>query len=472
MKKLFLIISMLISTVTYAYDFAVGNADGMTIFYDYIKNGTELAVTSGYNGITTFNRYTGNVVIPEEVTYMNRTRKVTQIISGAFKNCSSLTSVTIPNSVTSIGASTFYGCHTLTSVTIPNSVKIIIKETFYGCWALASITIPNSVTYIGDYAFYDCRALASITIPNSVTSINNNAFSYCISLTSVTIPNSVTSIGRAAFYGCRALASVTIPNSVTSIDNEAFRNCSSLTSVTIGNSVTSIGASAFDGADIPTIITLMENPCRLGNNVFTRNTYNNATLIVPTGTINKYKETAGWNAFMFMEESGIPTKPDKCSKPSISYFNGKIIFECETEGVLFKSSITDVDIKDYMTSVINLAATYNISVYATKVGYEDSEVATATLCWIDAEPWAEGTKEVEDKVTEVQATPVLIQAEGNNISVQGATEGTDITVYNTAGIKLSSTIANKGITTLNTTLPSGSTAIVKIGEKSVKVLVR
>jgi len=236
--------------------------------------------------------------------------------------------------------------------------------------------------------------------------------------------------------------------------------------------VTSIGASAFDGADIPTIITLIENPFSLGYNVFSSNTFLNATLIVPTGTINKYKETAGWKAFMFMEESGIPTKPDKCSKPSISYFNGKIIFECETEGVLFKSSITDVDIRDYTSSVINLATTYNISVYATKEGYENSDVATSTLCWIDVEPMQEGTKDAEDNVTEVRAMPVLIQAEGNIISVQGAAEGTEVSVYNIAGIMLNSTIANKGITTLNVSLPSGSTAIVKIGEKAVRVLVK
>ena len=84
----------------------------------------------------------------------------------------------------------------------------------------------------------------------------------------------------------------------------------------------------------------------------------------------------------------------------------------------------------------------------------------------------EGTKDAEDNVTEVKAIPVLIQAEGNVITVQGAAEGTEISAYNTNGMKLSSTIANKGITTLSTQLPSGSTAIVKIGEKAVKVLVK
>ena len=77
----------------YAYDIAVENADGVTIYYKYINEGRELEVTSGgYSGT-----YTGTVVIPEEVTFMNRTRKVTSIGDGAFRDCSGLTSVTIPN---------------------------------------------------------------------------------------------------------------------------------------------------------------------------------------------------------------------------------------------------------------------------------------------------------------------------------------------------------------------------------------
>ena len=82
---------------------------------------------------------------------------------------------------------------------------------FYGCTSLASVTIPNSVTSIGDYAFEDCTSLASVTIPNSVTSIGGFAFYRCSRLTSITIPNSVTSIGYAAFLYCTTLSSVYLP---------------------------------------------------------------------------------------------------------------------------------------------------------------------------------------------------------------------------------------------------------------------
>ena len=163
---------------------------------------------------------------------------------------------------------------------------------------------------------------------------------------------------------------------------------------------------------------------------------------------------------------------EQCATPTISYANGKLKYECKTPNVEFVTEITDDDIKTHIGDEVALTAAYTISVIAKAEGYKPSEPATATLCWIDAEPYAEGTKEAEDNVTEVRATPVLIQTEGNTISVQGAAEGTEISVYNTAGIKLGSTIANEGITKLKTSLSSGSTAIVKIGEKAVKVLVK
>ena len=97
------------------------------------------------------NEYTGNVVIPEKVTYESVEYSVTSIGSGAFGGCSGLTSITIPNSVTSIGYSAFDGCSGLTSITIPNSVTSIEIWAFYNCSGLTSITIPNSVTSIGEY---------------------------------------------------------------------------------------------------------------------------------------------------------------------------------------------------------------------------------------------------------------------------------------------------------------------------------
>lgn len=109
---------------------------------------------------------------------------------------------------------------------------VIGQNAFLRCTSLTSVTIPNSVTTIGDNVFNDCSGLTSVTIPNSVTTIDGYAFSSCTGLTSVTIPNSVTTIGGGAFNNCTSLTSVTIGDSVTTILNNAFYNCSSLTSIT------------------------------------------------------------------------------------------------------------------------------------------------------------------------------------------------------------------------------------------------
>ena len=155
----------------------------------------------------------------------------TSIGRSAFQECSSLTSIVIPNSVTSIGSYAFEGCSSLTSIVIPNSVTSIGLAAFRNCSHLTSIDIPNSVTSISYWVFQSCTRLSSCTIGSGVTSIGQSAFEHCSSLTSIDIPNSVTSIGENAFNGCSGLTSCTIGSGVTSIGNYAFQRCSSFTSI-------------------------------------------------------------------------------------------------------------------------------------------------------------------------------------------------------------------------------------------------
>ncbi len=193
---------------------------------------------------------------------------MTNIGNEAFSNCSSLTSITIPNSVTSIGEGTFSYCRSLISITIPDSVTNIGNEAFSDCSSLTSITIPNSVTSIGDWAFSNCSSLISITMPNSVTSIGEGTFSNCSSLISITIPDSVTNIGNKAFNNCSSLIRITIPNSVTSIGDWAFSYCSSLISITMLNSVTNIGNKAFNNCSSLISITIPNSVTSIAEGTF------------------------------------------------------------------------------------------------------------------------------------------------------------------------------------------------------------
>ena len=523
MKQIAIFLIVLLSMVgikAYAYDFAVENTDGVTIYYRYINDGKDLEVTYFYDSKNPnyTKHYSGNVVIPEDVTYMNRTRKVTCIGEKAFSDCSTLTSVTIPNSVSRIKYQAFEGCNALTTFTIPNGVVLIESKVFHNCSSLTSVTIGNSVTkieneafsmckkltsvtignnvkIIGDKAFYCCYSLTSVTIPNSVTDIwkeafadcsgltsvaignsvkyiGNRAFYRCSGLTSLSIPNSVTSIGESAFDECSGLTSVTIGNSVTSIGWCAFRNCSGLTSVTIPNSVTSIGKKVFDGWDLPVVISLIENPFSIAYDTFSNNTFKNATLYVPVGTIDKYKSTDGWKGFLFIEEGtgeGSTTTPEKCEKPSISYSNGILTFTSATEGATCQYNIADSDVKAGSGNEVKLTVTYNLTVYATKTGYDNSETVTATLCWIDVDPRTEG---IENSIAGIRANPVLIQSNGGVLNISGIDDGTDVVVYSVSGQMVGTSKANGNQAIVFTNIRKGEVAIVKIGDKSVKVLMQ
>ena len=147
----------------------------------YNINGNEATVTYfSYNYTDGYNRYTkysGHITIPETVIYNGLTYSVTHINGGAFANCPSLTSISIPMTITSIGGDAFRSCSGLTNIAIPNSVTTIGNNAFWDCDGLTSVTIPDSVNSLGSYAFYDCSNMTNVIIGRSVTSIGSNAFS-------------------------------------------------------------------------------------------------------------------------------------------------------------------------------------------------------------------------------------------------------------------------------------------------------
>ena len=178
----------------------------------------------------------------------------------------------------------------------------------------------------------------------------------------------------------------------------------------------------------------------------------------------------GWKNFFNIQEmdvsnmwngKGEPQGGDdfkeKCEKPTIYYSGGKLTFNSTTEGATCYSTITDTDITSYTSNEVQLTATYGISVFATKTGYENSETATATLCWIDSDPKTEG---ITDGVTQIQSKAVLIQSEGGILRVEGIDDGTSISLYTPDGKLVCNGVSRNGAALIGTNIPSGNTAIV------------
>ena len=303
-----------------------------------------------------------NTVIHESVTSLG---------FDAFYGCTSLTSITLPESITSIGRFAFASSG-LKSITIPRSVINIEDVVFIGCSELTTINvdpnnevydsrnncnaiiesssntliagcvntiIPEGITCIGENAF-TTSGLTTMTIPEGVKSIGSYAFYICSSLTSITIPGSVSSIGVSAFDGCKGLISITIPESVTNIGVQAFSNCIRLTSINVDpenavydsrdncnaiiesssnaliagcthtiipESVTSIGEGAFFGCTGLKSITIPESVTSIGDYAFID--CSNLTSITIPESVTSIGEGAFWSCEGLLKVTFLPSTP-------------------------------------------------------------------------------------------------------------------------------------------------------------------
>lgn len=241
-----------------------------------ILGGDSVAVSQSY---MTVDATTGDIIIPETITYNDITYRVVKVRS--FFACQGITSVSLPNTITTIESAAFSGCTSMASVNIPNSVITIEESAFRDCSSLSSIIIGTNVKTIGEKAFRNCSNIGSITIGDSVKSIGTEAFWGCTNLSSIewnaknceNYAKKTLGLGYSTPFGANSsislfvigegveiiptalcqdmtnINSILIPNSVTKIGESAFSNCSGLTSVSIGTNVDSIGKKAFESCN-------------------------------------------------------------------------------------------------------------------------------------------------------------------------------------------------------------------------------
>lgn len=353
MKKTILFLSLLLSSIgVFAQNFTYGGL-----------NYSVVSANSHTCRVEINSEASGAVIIPESVTYNEATYTVTSITGRAFRNCTDITSVTIPSSITSIGYSVFQGCTGISSVTFnatncSNMGSAGTNRVFHGCSNITQLTIGEGVTKIPAYAFSGCTGITNVDIPNSVSNIGMYAFDGCSSLTSVNIPNSVTSIGNSAFYNCSNLNRVNIPGTVNTIGVSTFQDCIRLTSITIPESVTSIGNRAFQGCGL-TSVTIPSSVQNVGEDAFAycydiTNVVLNATNCISLGTSGNpaFNNCTGIRRATIGE--GVSRIPDyafqTCSNlesltiPSNVTIIGKMAFMgCPSLNVAIPNSVTSIE---------------------------------------------------------------------------------------------------------------------------------
>ncbi|MBR5657612.1 MAG: leucine-rich repeat domain-containing protein [Prevotella sp.] len=361
-------------------------------------------------------------------TFVEETKTLTISGSGSMKNFSydapawrnyrgSIQKVIIEDGVTSLGWYAFMNCYALTTVVGGKDLTSIGNYAFYDCSKLTSFTIGPKVHELGDYMFYRTK-ITSISIPASVDCIGEKCFDNCASLDTVYIENlakwckilfirssNPLSKAKHAFVDGQEITDFVIPNNATGISSDSFNGFQGISSVNTGDGVTYIGDGAFRSTSLSTIV-LGKNVTSIGCNAFTycnelrdvyvyaesvpyaspdddddhegsfqRTDLSLATLHVPATLLEAYKTTAPWSQF----GSIVEIVPEKCTTPTITYANGQVHFACETEDVEFVPTVTCTPSQLQNGNVLDIGGTFTVSVYATKDGYVNSDIATKII---------------------------------------------------------------------------------------------
>ena len=267
------------------------------------------------------------------------------------------------------------------------------------------------------------------------------------------IPSGIPFIGNRAFCHFNGLRSAVISNDVTGIGEQSFEECENLDSVVIGEKVTAIARRAFAACgNLKDVFCLAEKVPSIDYSAFADSYPEYMTLHVPAKALAQYRTAVTWESFgkIVAIEDYSGTTTQKCAVPTISYANGKLQLKCATEGASFITEIQDSDVAIYYKDEIDLGVSYTITAYAVANGYENSDVVTATLCWVDVEPTMEGI-----------------------ITVSGLQDDGQVAAYALDGTLIGRATTRNGSATISVhQFVSDSIVIMKVGERSVKVRVK
>ena len=252
-----------------------------------------------------YDSYSGEVVIPAQLSVGGQMLTVTAIGDGAFRNCTRLSEVEIPSTIRRIGRQAFRNCSWLKRVTIPEQVATIGEQAFAHCVSLEQVTVPSSVRAVDYDAFEGClglqqvdisdaeawctidfanpnanplyiagrllvgnQELSHLTISDAVPVVKKYAFLGCTSLRTLQVAEGVTGIDKSAFFGCSSLSSVSLPSSLTRIGRSAFALCSSLTRLELPRGLQSVGGTAFTGCSSLATVVVPATVTEVGSNAF------------------------------------------------------------------------------------------------------------------------------------------------------------------------------------------------------------
>lgn len=391
------------------------------------------------------NGYSGEVVVPEKVTWEGVDYPVVAFSDQCFYN-SSVSTVKIPNTVVILGEACFKSSG-IQSIEIPSSVTMLGKDCFSQCEYLYNVILPNSITKIPYGCFWYCSSLASIKIPSSVTSIGSYAFAYSHGLHNIELSEGIISLGLGCFSDYTNLKTLKLPKSLEELGNDVF------------NGSTNLKEIRCDALNPPSIGSRQDG--------FSRQ---DCILSVPQASIEFYKQNSWWGGFGIInaiEIEGDNEDAKPCSTPTITYTLGNLSFESSTPGAEYHYTIKDADVatdKYNTDGKVQLNGKLDISVYATADGYKASDNATATLYWLNAEGGDD-----TNNINLVKTRGVMVTTD-SDITISGLNDGEVVTFYSVNGVNLGSAKAVQGV--LHFAKPNESIVIVKIKGNDLKIAIK